>query len=280
MAAGFVVLLRETLEAALVVAVVVGYVRRTELPGGVRLVVTGTLLGIAASLLGAITFQLLAGGFQGRSEEIFEGVVMIAGAALLTTMIVWVSRRASLERQVERSLSRSGRWGLLLLVFLSILREGVESVIFVSAAATSGGRGLLAGSLLGVAGALVLALLLFRGALRMRMRTFFSLTNAILILFAAGLVARGVHELGEAGLIPALVEHVWNLNPRAPAEGPFPALHENGIVGSFAKGLFGYNGDPSLLELLAYLAYLAGALWVWRAVAAHAARRDSPPAGA
>ena len=280
MAAGFVVLLRETLEAALLVAVVVGYVWRSELAGGVRLVAIGTILGVGASVLVAVAFQRLAGGFEGRGEQTFEGIVMVAGAALLTTMIVWVSRQASLERQIERSLSRSGRWGLLLLVSLSILREGVESVIFVSAAAAGGASGLLVGSLLGIAGALILALLLFRGALRMRLRTFFALTNVILILFAAGLVARGVHELQEAELLPTVVEHVWNLNPPAPPEGPFPAMHEKGVVGSFAQSLFGYNGDPSLLELVAYLTYLAGALSAWRLLAARAARRLTPQAGA
>ncbi len=281
MAAGFVVLLRETLEAALLVAVVVGYVRRSGLSGGVRLVAIGTILGVGASVLVAVAFQRLAGGFEGRGEQTFEGIVMVAGAALLTTMIVWVSRQTSLERQIERSLSRSGRWGLLLLVSLSILREGVESVIFVSAAAAGGASGLLVGSLLGIAGALILALLLFQGALRMRLRTFFALTNVILILFAAGLVARGVHELQEAELLPTVVEHVWNLNPPpAPPEGPFPAMHEKGVVGSFAQSLFGYNGDPSLLELVAYLTYLAGALSAWRLLAARAARRLTPPAGA
>ena len=87
--------------------------------------------------------------------------------------------------------------------------------------------------------------------------------NVVLILFAAGLVAHGIHELQEAGVIPALVEEVWNLNPAHTGGGAYPVLHEDGAVGGVLKGLFGYNGNPSLVELVGYGLYLAAAALAW-----------------
>jgi high-affinity iron transporter len=272
MAAGFVVLLRETLEAVLVVTVVLGYLRRTAQAGSARLVAVGVVLGVAASALGAVAFERFAGGFDGPSESTFEGTVMIGAALLLTSMIVWVTRKSSLEQSVERSLTRAGGWGILLLVFLSILREGVESVVFVSAAARTSQGSVLLGASAGVALALLVGILLFTGSLRLRLRPFFAVTNILLILFAAGLVARGVHELQDAGVLPLLHGPLWNLNPPALPDGSLPALHEDGVVGSFAKSLFGYDGSPSLLEAAAYAAYLGSAFLLWGLVSA---RRSS-----
>ena len=77
-----------------------------------------------------------------------------------------------------------------------------------------------------------------------------------MILFAAGLVAHGVHELQEASIIPAIIEHVWDINPIINPDGSYPALHENGWLGGLFKGLFGYNGNPSLTEVVSYFTYL------------------------
>jgi high-affinity iron transporter len=213
-----------------------------------------------------LAFQLLAGGFSGRSEEIFEGITMLVGAFLLTTLIVWIIRKSAqakdLEHKVEKSISGTRRAGLFLLILLAVLREGIESVIFLSAARFVSEENNLLGAGLGLVAAVVLGLLLFRGALRINLRSFFTITNILLILFAAGLVAGGVHELQEAGVIPVVLEHVWDINPNVIGDG-YPLLHENGLFGSIAKGLFGYNGNPSLIEIVVYLAYLTGTLSIW-----------------
>jgi high-affinity iron transporter len=179
---------------------------------------------------------------------------MLAGAALLTTLIFWMAGKrdavAKVEHGVERRLAPGGSRGagLFLLVFLSVLREGVESVIFLGSAAS------LWGALAGLGAAALLGFLLFRGALRVRLAVFFTVTNVLLLLFAAGLVAHGLHELVETGWLPALVDPVWDLNPLLP---------ERSIPGSLLRGLFGYNGDPSLLEMLGYAAYAAAAVALW-----------------
>lgn len=268
MTQSFLVLFRETLEVALIVGIILGYLVRSGQARLRPLVYAGLASGAGASVAVAVLFQRLSGGFSGRAEEIFEGVTMLVGAVLLTTLILWVARQSDLagrlEEQVRRGLSRAGRVGLFLLVFASVLREGVESVIFLGAARIASRDNNLIGALLGIVAAAVLGILLFRGALRIRLRSFFTIMNAILILFAAGLVAHGIHELQEAGVVPALVEEVWNLNPaRTPGSGAYPVLHEDGALGGILKGLFGYNGNPSLIELLGYTLYLAAALALW-----------------
>jgi len=262
----FIILFRETLEAALVVGIVLGYLVRTGQNEYKKSLYLGLAAGAAASVLGAFGFQILAGGFSGRAEEIFEGITMLAGAVLLTTLIIWVIRKsahtAELERKVADRIEGTRRAGLFLLIFFAVLREGIESVIFLSAARFASGQNNLLGAGLGLAAAVVLGLLLFRGSLRINLRSFFIVTNILLILFAAGLVAGGVHELQEAGVIPIVLEHLWDINPSASGDS-YPVLHENGLLGSIAKGLFGYNGNPSLIEVLSYLGYLISVLSIW-----------------
>ena len=262
----FIILFRETLEAALVVGIVLGYLVRTGQNEYKKSVYLGLAAGVAASVSGAFGFQILAGGFSGRAEEIFEGITMLVGAVLLTTLIIWVIRKsaqtAELERKVANRIERTRRAGLFLLIFFAVLREGIESVIFLSAARFASGENNLLGAGLGLAAAVALGLLLFRGSLRINLRSFFAVTNILLILFAAGLVAGGVHELQEAGVIPIVLEHVWDINPITSGDS-YPVLHENGLLGGIAKGLFGYNGNPSLIEVLSYLGYLISVLSIW-----------------
>jgi high-affinity iron transporter len=277
----FIILFRETLEAALVIGIVLGYLVRTGQRECRKSVYLGLTAGVGASVLGAFGFQMLAGGFSGRAEEIFEGITMLAGAVLLTTLIVWIMRKsahaAELERKVADRVEGPRRTGLFLLVFFAVLREGIESVIFLSAARFASGQNNLVGAGLGLIAAVGLGCFLFRGALRINLRSFFTATNILLILFAAGLVAGGIHELQEAGMIPIVVEHVWDINPIVTGES-YPLLHENGLLGSIASGLFGYNGNPTLIEVLAYLGYLIAvlSLWLlrrWRKVGGHRRER-------
>lgn len=298
MLSGFLIGFREALEVALVVGIVVGFLSRTGQSRHKRTVYLALGVGVVVSLLGAVAFKFLAGGFEGRSEEIFEGVTMLIGAALLTTMIFWVMKQgniaATLRARVADEMDRSrGRGvGLFLLVFVSVLREGIETVIFLGAAAFTGGYSTLLGGLLGMTAAIALGYGLFTASLRIDLKNFFRATNALLILFAAGLVAHGIHELQEARLLPTFVANVWNLNPAPHADGSLPWLHEKGVVGQTLSALFGYNGNPSLLEVLGYLAYVAGAAGLWirfarkpaptvapAPVSANVARASAPRAG-
>jgi high-affinity iron transporter len=258
----FIITSRETLEAALVIGVIMAYLTKTNNPQYKKTVYYGIFAGIVLSILSAWVFTMFAGGFEGRAEEIFEGFTMLFAAVLLTTMILWMMRQKNIAKNIQNKVSahievagynKTYAYGLFLLVLIAILREGVETVIFFGAINYSSGISFL-GAALGVVAAIVVGYLFFIGTRKVNLKMFFTITSILLILFAAGLVAHGVHEFQEAAVIPYTVKEVWNTNN---------VLDEKGVFGSFLKGLFGYNGNPSLIEVLSYLAYLVGIFYVY-----------------
>ena len=122
------------------------------------------------------------------------------------------------------------------------------------------------GGILGVVTAIIIGYLFFVSARKIYLKEFFIVSGILLILFAAGLVAHGIHELQEAAVIPYVIEEVWDINPAVTTTDVYPLLHEKGAVGSFLKGLFGYNGNPSLLEVLFYFSYLIVIFAVYRRI--------------
>ncbi len=137
------------------------------------------------------------------------------------------------------------------------MREGIETVPFLTAAWFSTSRmQTLVGGGLGLGVAVLLGVLLFAAGRELSVGAFFRATGALLILFAAGLVAHGVHELQEATIVPTAVEHVWDVSH---------IVDESSAIGTALKALFGYNGNPSVIEVSVYVAYLSGvaaAVWV------------------
>ena len=263
----FIITFREALEAALIVGVILSYLVRTKQTEYNNVVYMGVLSGIVASIIGALLFVRLAGGFTGRAEQIFEGTTMLIGALLLTTMILWMMKQRhialELEQRVKTELTENHRLGLFLLMFVAVLREGIETVIFLGAASFVSSSNSLIGASAGIVAAILLGYAIFVGSMKINLKRFFNMTGILLILFAAGLVAYGVHELQEAKIIPTWVEHLWDINPSVNPDGTYPLLHENGYGGSILKGLFGYNGNPSLLEVLSYVTYLGLVLILW-----------------
>jgi high-affinity iron transporter len=183
---------------------------------------------------------------------------MLVAAGLLTWMIFWMQGRArtlrqELETDTRRAVAQGGQKALFILAFLTIGREGLELALFLFATSmTSTAMQTIIGAILGLVIAGILGWILFASTRRLNVKAFFQVTSVLLILFAAGLVAHGVHEFNEAGLIPPVIEHVWDTNH---------LLHENSTLGELLKALFGYNGNPSLTELIAYAAYFV-LLWL------------------
>jgi high-affinity iron transporter len=265
---GFIITFREALEAALIFGIIISFLSRTNQTKYNNIVYLGAASGIAGSLIGAFLFNRIAGGFTGRAEQIFEGFTMLIGAVLLTTMILWMMKQKhiakELEEKVSTEITEAHKLGLFFLVFIAILREGIETVIFLGASSFVSAENTLIGAILGIVVAIFLGYAIFVGSMKINLKRFFNITSILLILFAAGLVAHGVHELQEAGLIPIVVEHMWDINPAVNPDGGFPALHEKGLIGSILVSLFGYNGNPSLLEALSYLAYLMLVFFLWK----------------
>jgi len=270
MVPSFLITFRETLEAALVVGIVLSYLFRTKQAKYNSVVYMSVVVGILASIGSAWLFMRLAGGFTGRAEEVFEGVTMLIGALLLTTMILWMMRQRHIARELEgrvaAEVAGAHRLGLFSLVFIAVLREGIETVIFLGAASLASTSNNVIGALAGIVAAITLSYAMFVGSRNINIKTFFNVTSILLILFAAGLVAQGVHELQEARLVPVGIEHVWDVNPAVNPDGSYPILHEQGYIGGLLKSLFGYNGNPSLVEVLSYLAYLIVVVVLWRNV--------------
>ena len=254
----FLLSLREGLEAALIIGIVIGALVKFRRPDLKPAVWWGAAGAVLLSILMALVINAIGARFEGRAEEIFEGTAMLLAAGVLTWMIFWMRNNArtmktDLEADVQQSAVQGGRKALFALAFLAIAREGIELVLFlVAARAASNPLQTLLGAALGLAAAVFLGWLLFRSTRRLNLRQFFQVTNVLLILFAAGLVAHGVHEFNEAGLIPPVIEHVWDMNH---------IVDENSTFGEILKALFGYNANPSLTEVISYLGYFL-AIWL------------------
>ncbi|RJP53867.1 MAG: hypothetical protein C4583_03745 [Anaerolineaceae bacterium] len=253
MLASFLLSLREGLEAALIIGIVLGVLlklKRTDLNG---IVWRGVGLAALLSLISAIALNVLGMEFEGKGEEIFEGVAMLLAAGVLTWMILWMrnhggSLKSEIEEQTSQAALGSGQKALFALAFLAVFREGIELALFLLAARlTSSPLQTISGALMGLSSAAILGWMLFASAIKLSLHGFFRTTNTLLIIFAAGLVGLGIHELNEAGVIPSVIEHVWDVNG---------ILSDKSETGLLLKALVGYNGNPSLTEVIAYVAYL------------------------
>jgi len=255
----FLLALREGLEAALIVGIALGVLRKIDRTSLKSFVWLGVGSAGLVSVVVALVFTALDAQFSGRTEEIFEGVTMFLAAGVLTWMIFWMQRqsrtlRSELETDVRQAALSGGKQALFFLAFVAVVREGIELVLFLSAAAFStSAQQTLIGAGLGLGAAIVLGWALFASTVRLDLRRFFQVTSLLLLLFAAGLVAHGIHEFNEAGWIPPLIEHVWDINP---------IVDEKSTFGEILKALFGYNGNPSLTEVLGYGLYF---LVIWLA---------------
>ena len=251
MGALFLIIFRESLEAAIVIGILAAFLARLGLYRLRSALWVGGILALASSLGIAALFLKILGEFEGRAEQLFEGSIMLVGAGFLTSLILWIHKgdmRSTIEGRIPGGEGRAGWLGVALLAFVSILREGVETVIFLGASLRTLGVG---GGLAGLAGLVAAAFLGYLAfAAGRKLHAFFRVTNILLVLFAAGLVGRAAGEFGEAGILPPLLAPLWNLNP---------LLREDGAIGSILKGLFGYSSAPSLMMAISYCLYL-GAL--------------------
>ncbi|MGB5933366.1 MAG: FTR1 family protein [Anaerolineae bacterium] len=252
MLAASLITFREGLEAALIVGIVLGYLKKIGRLDRQGYLWGGVIAAAIASLGVALGLQAIGAQFTGRAEEIFEGVTMFLAVGVLTWMIFWMRYqgryiKVALERDVQVAVTAGQNWALFGLAFITVFREGVETALFLSAAGfVSAAANTLWGGLLGLGVALLVGYLIFATAVRLDVKRFFDATSVLLLLFAAGLLAPGVHEFQEAGLIPVMVEHVWDINH---------ILNEKSTPGSILKALLGYNGNPSLLEVSSYVGY-------------------------
>ncbi|MFC1957729.1 iron uptake transporter permease EfeU [Chloroflexota bacterium] len=254
MLSALLITFREGLEAALIIGIILAYLVSTGNRDRFKSVWIGTTLAIVVSLVAGTVIYFSAGQLEGRSEQIFEGVATLIAAGVLTWMIFWMRKQAiniksHLHAQIQSSLGSGSTLGLLGLAFVAVVREGIETVLFLFAAVRVSESALLSamGSILGLGIAVAIGYSIYKGTSRLNLSTFFKITGLLLILFAAGLLAHGIHELQEASIIPVVIEHVWDINR---------VLPEDLVIGRFLAAIFGYNANPSLLEVIAYSMFL------------------------
>jgi len=254
---------REGLEATLVVVIILLYLKKTNQRGYNKYVYFGSILAIFSSITFAIIFSMVFGGFSGILEEIFEGSTFIISGIFIVTLVLWVSKegpkmRKHLEEKLEKSIERQKAFSISILTFIIIIREGIELVLLLTGTASIGSINqttLILGSTIGLGISVIIGLLTFYGIKSIDLSKFFKATNIILILFAAGLITFGIHEFIEAGIINPIIEEVWNIKhilPEAFPDGNPATPMWLEIIGSLLKALFGYNANPSLLEVIIY----------------------------
>jgi len=270
-----VVVFRETLEAALIIAIVMGASRGIAARG--RWIAGGAALGLAGALLVALFAGALTEAVEGRGQELFNAGVLLAAVAMLAWHNVWMSSYGRRHVQDMRRLGHDVRAGLkplsamFAVAALAVLREGAETVLFLYGLwAGGGGRGELAvGAVGGLGAGVLLGVLIYSGLLRVPLKHFFAVTGLIVLLLAAGLAAGAAAYLSQAGLLSPISDQVWDTSG---------FLRVESVPGHVLHVLVGYQDRPTGLELLFYVATLvtiSALMWIAGARAARTARREA-----
>jgi high-affinity iron transporter len=252
---GFVTGLREGVEAALIVSIILAYLARTGNARHFPKIWLGTGAAVAVSLIAGIAIVVTVGELESPYEQVFEGLTLLLAAGVVTWMLFWMRRQAGavkgeLHAAVDRVLTEGGMWGLALVAFTAVIREGVETALFlvgqVTAAQTAAWN-VLFGALIGLLLAAVIGYGFYRGSRRIQLATFFRWTGIALIFIAAGLLSHAVHEFIEIGVIRIGTQTAFDITALLP--------HESGL-GQFLGALFGYTSTPEVLTLGVWVAYL------------------------
>jgi len=274
MLATLVIFLREGVEASMIIAILLAYLNRI----GRRDHFRDVFIGVGAALLlatagGAVAYETIRSYDGSRVQTIFEAITFLVAATVLTYMTFWMRNHArslskELRARAEAALDGRARWGLGLLAFQAVGREGLETVVFTLAIIFStSAAGALTGAVIGLVGALCIAFVIYRLGHRLNLSRFFRVIGVLLIFFAAGLLADAVENLQQLGWLPVLEEPMWHSGR---------LLSENSALGDVLHSFFGYSDAPTPLQLLVYVAYLAIAaltyLGVWERVRARGGR--------
>ena len=253
--------LREGVEAALIVSIILAYLVRTGNGRYAGRIWLGVGAAIACSVVVGSALFISIGALEEPYEQIFEGATMLLAAAVVTWMLFWMRRQASsvgseLRSAVDRALTEGGLWGLTILAFVAVIREGVETALFLvgqaNAARTgseTGAFSVLLGAIAGLAIAVALGYGFYQGSRRINLSSFFRWTGIALIFIAAGLVSHAVHEFVDAGVITVGTSTLFDISG--------VLSHEDDVLGMLLRALFGYTSTPEVVTFLAWAAYLA-----------------------
>jgi len=255
MLATLVIFLREGVEASMIIAILLAYLNRI----GRRDHFRDVFIGVGAALIlatagGAIAYTTIRSYDGSRVQTIFETVTYLVAATVLTYMTFWMRHHArslskELRARAEAALDGRARWGLGLLAFQAVGREGLETVVFTLAIIFStSAASALSGAVIGLAGSLVIAFVIYRLGHRLNLSRFFTVIGVLLMVFAAGLLADSVQNMQELGWLPVLDTPMWH---------SASLLSQDSAFGDVLHSFFGYSDAPTPLQLLVYVGYLA-----------------------
>jgi high-affinity iron transporter len=255
MLATLVIFLREGVEASMIIAILLAYLNRI----GRREHFRDVFIGVGAALIlatagGAVAYATIRSYDGSRVQTIFETVTYLVAATVLTYMTFWMRRHArslskELRARAEAALDGRARWGLGLLAFQAVGREGLETVVFTLAIIFSTSTAsALSGAVIGLAGALVIAFVIYRLGHKLNLARFFTVIGVLLMVFAAGLLADSVQNMQQLGWLPVLDAPMWH---------SARLLSEDSSLGDVLHSFFGYSDAPTPLQLLVYVGYLA-----------------------
>ena len=299
--AELVIMFREVLEASLIIGILYTYLKKSKNEDSIKMLWGGVGAAILISIIVSVIFQNFAGGFEGSSSKIFEGIVMILASAVLTTMIIWMAQNKNiseeLENKAKESLSSGFKYGIFTLAFVAVFREGVEIILFLYAIGVKDGISIFP-SIIGTALGLAAGYAIFAQGIKIPLKKFFNVTSVFLIFVSAGMLTYGIHELESGGVIPYIggditieessiiatrmngetktfnvldtkkaqkwASRIWDVNPSINSDGTYPAFHDKGSIGGLLKGFFGYNGDPSLIEFITWIFSIIGLNYLYQ----------------
>jgi high-affinity iron transporter len=257
--------LREGVEAALIVSIILVYLARTGNRRHFPKIWAGTAAAVVVSLIAGLTLFMTIGGLEEPYEQIFEGLTMLLAAIVVTWMLFWMRRQSvsvknELHSALDRALSEGGAIGLALLAFTAVIREGLETALFLvgqAASADTAAPAVLLGAVIGLGIAVLLGVGFYRGARTLNLRTFFRWTGIALIFIAAGLLSQAVHEFVEIGWITIGTSTLFDASATLPHKVIEGAPEGIALVaGQFLRALFGYSSQPEVITFVVWLTYV------------------------
>ena len=276
---GLVTGLREGVEAALIVSIILAYLARTGNASQFPRIYLGTVAAIVVSITTGVVLFLTVGELPQPYEQVFEGLTLLLAASVVTWMLFWMRRQSAavkgeLHARLDRVLTQGGVWSLVVLAFTAVIREGIETSLFLVGQVTAAGQepgggaiGVLLGALTGLVVAVGLGYGFYRGSRRVNLGTFFRWTGIALVFLAAGLLGSAVHEFAEIGAVPFGGQIAFDIS------GVLP--HESGI-GQFLAAVLGYTSKPEIIRLVVQVAYLVIVLGLYLRPIARAAGKAQP----
>lgn len=260
MLANLLIGLREGLEAALVIGILVAYLVKIQRRDVLPKLWAGVAIAVGLSILVGVFLETGLAELEGAPEEILAGSLSIAAAALVTWMVFWMAKTARnlkshLEGNIDRSLAGTGV-GLMFVAFLAVGREGIETALFIWAAATATGETWLPllGAILGLGLAALLGYLIYLGSLRLDLRKFFTWSGALLVLVAGGVLVYGVAEWQEAGLLPGFEQYAFDVTGAVPADSWYGVL---------LRGTVGFTPEMTWLQVVTWVLYVGITLTIF-----------------